>query len=219
MPSFVYQAGNDFKMFKMPRQCDRLPFIPPNTTSLLLQPSHRWAYEPLLGETHELKLPTLARHSFAWIILQQEVLLRNMELISHHQLEEFGKGTCPTTSQNYSLWHPPWLSNGCTTRKDPESEWLASENLETNPITIKLKTASHMAEQSSWVLLPSCSLPWCPFPIKSLALWACVSPWTINFQVLDKPPFWALERVLFSAIHPARNYIPRLLCGYVWPCE
>ena len=188
MPSFVYQAGNDFKIFKMPRQCDRLPFIPPNTTSLLLQQSHRSAHGHLLGKTHELKLPTLARHSSTWIILQQEVLVRNMELISHHQLEEFRKDTCPTTSQNYSLWHPPWLSNGCTTRKDPESEWLASENLETHPITIKLKTASHMAEQSCWVPLTYCSPTGHLFPIKYLALSAHVSPQTIHFRVLDKSP-------------------------------
>ena len=31
----------------------------------------------------------------------------------------------------------------CTTRKDPESEGLARDNLETNPIMIKPKTTSH----------------------------------------------------------------------------
>ena len=45
-----------------------------------------------------------------------------------------------------------------------------------------------MAEQSSWVPWPSCSLPRRPFPIKSLALPAHVSPWTIHIQVLDKSP-------------------------------
>ena len=48
---------------------------------------------------------------------------------------------------------------GWTTRKDPESEWLAKDNPETNPITIKPETASHMAEQFSWVLLPYFSPP------------------------------------------------------------
>ena len=56
-----------------------------------------------------------------------------------------------------------------------------------------------MAELFSWVLLPSCSPPGCPFPIKSLALSAHVSPQTIHFRVLDKssvsgpgrgPPSW-----------------------------
>jgi len=35
-----------------------------------------------------------------------------------------GDTTCPTTSQNPSLWHPSWLNKACTTRKDSESEWL-----------------------------------------------------------------------------------------------
>ena len=85
--------------------------------------------------------------------------------------------TCLTTSQNPYRWHPFWLSNECATRKDSESEWLAKDKPETNPIT-----------------LPYCSLPGCPFPIKSLALSAHVSPWTIHFRVLDKSPLSGLER-------------------------
>ena len=96
--------------------------------------------------------------------------------------------TCPTTSQNPSLWHPSWLNKAYTTRKDSESEWLAKENPETNPITIKPETASHMAKQFSWVPLSYFSLPWCIFLIKSLALSAHMSPWMIHFQVLDKSP-------------------------------
>ena len=55
------------------------------------------------------------------------------------RVQERSKGdtTCPTTSQNPSLWHPSWLNKACTTRKDSESEWLAKDNPETNPITIK----------------------------------------------------------------------------------
>ena len=45
-----------------------------------------------------------------------------------------------------------------------------------------------MAEQFSWVPLPSCPLPGDLFPIKSLALSACVSPQTIHFHVLYKSP-------------------------------
>ena len=106
-----------------------------------------------------------------------------------------GDTTCPITSQNPSLWNPSWLNKVCTTRKDSESEWLAKDNPETNPITIKPKTSSHMAELFSWVPLPYCSTLWCPFPIKSLALSAHVSPWTIHFWVLDKSPVSALEGV------------------------
>ena len=99
-----------------------------------------------------------------------------------------GDTACPSTSQNPSPWYPSWLSDVCATRKDSELEGLAKDHPETNPITIKPETASHKAEQFSWVPLPYCSPPGCPFPIKSLALSAHVSPQTIHFQVLDKSP-------------------------------
>ena len=50
-----------------------------------------------------------------------------------------------------------WLSNVCATRKDPESERLAKDNLDINPIT--MKPLSHVAEQFSWVPLTYHSLP------------------------------------------------------------
>ena len=99
-----------------------------------------------------------------------------------------GDTTGPTISQNPPLWCPPWLYKAYTTRKDSKSEWWAKDNPETNPITIKPETASHVTEPFSWVPLPYCSPPGCPFPIKSLALSAHVSPRTIHFRVLDKSP-------------------------------
>ena len=60
------------------------------------------------------------------------------------------------------------------------------DNPETSAITMKPETASHVAEQFSWVPLPYYSLPGHPFPIKSFALSVRVSPWTIHFQLLDK---------------------------------
>ena len=60
--------------------------------------------------------------------------------------------------------------------------------METNPITIKPKTASHVEELFSWGPLPYYSPPGCPFPIKYLALSARMSPWTIHFRVLDESP-------------------------------
>ena len=106
------------------------------------------------------------------------------------RVRERSKGdiACPSTSQNLSRQHPSWLSDACAPRKDSELEWLAKDHPETNPITIKPETGSHLAEQFSWVPLPYCSPLWCPFPIKSLALSAHVSPWTIHFRVLDKSP-------------------------------
>ena len=62
-----------------------------------------------------------------------------------------------------------------STRKDSGSEWLAKDNPETNPVTIRPKTASHLAELFSWVPLPYCSPLGCPFQIKCLALSAHVS--------------------------------------------
>ena len=91
-------------------------------------------------------------------------------------------------SQNPPCWSPSWLSDAQATRKEPKSQWLARDNPETKPISINPETASHVAEQFSWVLLPYCSVPGRPFLIKSLALSACVSPWKIHFQVLDKSP-------------------------------
>ena len=67
-----------------------------------------------------------------------------------------------------------------------------------------------MAELFSWIPLPYCSPPGCPFPIKSLALSAHVSR-IIHFRVLDKSPVsgpgrgpsscnkWRLWRGLFFA--------------------
>ena len=99
-----------------------------------------------------------------------------------------GDTACPSTSQNPSRQHPSWLIDVCATRKDSELEWLAKDHPETNSITIKPETSSHAAEQFFWVPLTYCSPPGCPFPIKSLALSAHVSPRTIHFRVLDKSP-------------------------------
>ena len=74
------------------------------------------------------------------------------------------------------------------TRKDSESEWLARDHPETNSITLKGKTASHTAEQFSWVPLPCGFTSRQPFPMKPLALSACMPPWTIHSRVLDKSP-------------------------------
>ena len=99
-----------------------------------------------------------------------------------------GDTECLSTSQNPSCWHPSWLSDACATRKDSELEKLIKDHPETNPITIKPNIVSNAAEQFSWVPLPNCSPPRCPFPIKSLTLPAHVSPGTIHFRVLDKSP-------------------------------
>ena len=97
------------------------------------------------------------------------------------RVRESSKGgtTCPTTSQN-PCWHPSWLSNECATRKDSESEWLAKDNLETNPITIKPEAASHVTAvlPGSLNLLLSTRAP-LPDEISLLYQSAHVSLWTI----------------------------------------
>ena len=134
-----------------------------------------------------------------------------------------GDTTCPTSSQNPSLWHPSWLNKACTTRKDSESEWLAKDNPETNPVTIKPKTASHETQLFSWVPLPYCSLPGCPFPIKSPALSADVSPRTIHFWVLDKSPVsgpgrgpLSCNNWIFFLLLPAQSHPSRLPQSTEW---
>ena len=142
-----------------------------------------------------------------------------------------GDPTCPTTSQN-PLQPPSWLSDACTTRKDSESEWLVRDNQETQPITINPEAASHVAELSSWAPSPSCSPPGCPFPIKSSAFSAHVSPWTTHFWVLDKSPLLGLEGVPLPATRRRRKWQPtpvflsgkshgqRSLAGYSpWGCK
>ena len=75
------------------------------------------------------------------------------------RIQERSKGdsTCLTNLPESSSLESPWLSDVHTTRKEPESRWLARDNLETNSITIKPKAVSHVAEQFSWVHLPCCS--------------------------------------------------------------
>ena len=126
---------------------------------------------------------------------KQEVLVRNTELTSYHQLEEFMKSPkkggdaipyVPATSQNHPRRNPSWLGNMCTTRKDPMSERLARDKPEADPIAIKPETASHVAEQFSRLPFLSCSPPAYPFPVKFFALLTWASPWTVHFWMLDK---------------------------------
>lgn len=98
----------------------------------------------------------------------------------------------PTTSQNPSQWNSSWLSDEHAIRKDSNSEWLATDNQETNPITVSPET-SHVAERFSSVSLPCCYLLGHPFPIKASCFASTsVSP-IIHFWVLSKNLLQALE--------------------------
>ena len=118
------------------------------------------------------------------------------------RVQERSKGdtTCPTTSQNPSCWHPSWLNKVCTTRKDPESEWLAKDNSETNPITIKPETASHEPRGRA-VLLGSLTLllsTQAPSPNKiSCFVSTCVSSDNSFPTVRQEPNFGPWKGSLF----------------------
>ena len=131
--------------------------------------------------------------------------VRNIELISHHQPEEFTNGKKKKKRErerHHVSYHLPesfsqaliLADQGVHHQEGPWVRMIGRENPETNPINIKPKTASHVTEQSSWVPSPSCSSPGRPFPIKSLALSAYVSPWTIHFWVKDKSALSGLGR-------------------------
>ena len=149
-----------------------------------------------------------------------------MELISHHQPEEFGKSLKETLRVRpfpriplasihlgWVMWAPPGKT---------ELEWLAKDHPETNPITIKPDIGSHTAEQFSWVSLLYCSPPGCSFSIKSLVLSARVSPRTIYFRVLDKSPVSGLGRglpscsTLMTIVHPTTAWPSDWAMPAVW---
>ena len=103
----------------------------------------------MLGEAHWLKTPTLARRHINHVHACFTTGGPGKEQGTNkppptRRVRERSKGdaTRPTTSQNPSLWHPSWLNKACTTRKDSESEWLAKDNPETNPITITMWQSS-----------------------------------------------------------------------------
>ena len=110
-----------------------------------------------------------------------------------------GDTMCPTTSQNPSPWHPSWLSNVCTTSKESKSEWLAKDSPETNPITIKPKTVSHVVWQFSWVPLPYCSPPWCLSNKISCFISSCVSLDNSFPSVRQEPTLGPWKGVCLSA--------------------
>ena len=130
---------------------------------------------------------------------------KEQQLISHHQPEEFGKGQKETPHVRSSFRillpdiHLGWAT--CT----PPGRTLSQNNW---PKTT-WKVIPHY--HNAWdcepcgraVLLGSLTLLLSGglggrvrvlFPIKSLALSACVSPWTYHFQVLDKSPLWGPGR-------------------------
>ena len=100
------------------------------------------------------------------------------------------------SSENPFSWNPCWLNNVQVTRKDPESEWLARDNLETYPITIKRETVSHEAEQSSGASFTFLPTSWALFPDKVCCFVSmCVSLDNSFWSVRREPTLQALGEV------------------------
>ena len=143
------------------------------------------------------------------------------------RIQENSKGDsmCPTTSQNLH-WNPSWLSNACATKKHPDSEGVAGNNPETNPIPIKPKTERHVVEQPCWVPLTFLLSAWVPFSNKfPCFVRTCVSSDDSFLRVRQEYTFGLWKGSLFlqhrhlgfciqslSSLHPsarAHTCIPR----------
>ena len=145
----------------------------------------------MLGEAHWLKLPTVAGHHSNNL---HEVLVRNTQLISHHQPEEFGKGQKETPY----VWPPPriFLSGiylGWMRHAPPGRTLSQNDRLKT---TQKL---THHHNTQDWqpggqaILLGSLTLllfTWVPFPNKiSCFVSTCVSSDNSFPSVRQEPTF------------------------------
>ena len=162
----------------------------------------------MLGEAHWLKPPTLSKHhsnhlhEFFFFFLPQEVLVMNMELISHHQPEEFRKGQKETPRVRspprilLAGIHLGWTRHAPPGRTLSQND-LAKDNPETNPITIKPKTT----ELFFWIPLLYCSPPGFrfPFPIYLLLCQHMCLLGQFISESLTRAQFQALEGVPLPA--------------------
>ena len=148
-------------------------------------------HPPLPGNREEKTL--------AGVIFQQEVMVRNKELTSYHQpgfwrgQKEMGDSTPEdvATSQDPPRWNPSRLSDACAPRKNPNSEWLARDKPETNPMTLKPETKPHGRAllSLSLTLLPllqECPAP--PHPLPEALQASLLSPGETQWQASKSTP-------------------------------
>ena len=158
----------------------------------------------VLGEAHWLKLPTwpgtivtICVSCFMTGDPDKEYRTNKSPPTGRVQERSKGDTPCPSTSQTpLTSIHLGWAMH--VPPGKTESEWLAKDHPETKPITIKPDIASHAAELFSWVPLPYCSPPGCPFPIKSLILSASgpITSWEIDGETGETVSdfiFWGLQ--------------------------
>ena len=198
-----------------------------------------WSIEAVLGPsltnkfsivTEQLTEPSARRDDnlLHELSRNQDVPIRNMVLLPKTSWENSGaaKILCSQPPRIFltERWvhdqEGPWVR-----RNMGQVRWLARDNLKTNPITIKPETVSHVAERFSWVPLPYCSPPRCPFPIKSFYFVStCVS--SGNSFTSVRAHSQALEGVSLPATvlpiqcDTSKNHGPGIRrCGFpVWLC-
>ena len=94
--------------------------------------------------------------------------------------------------------HPFSLSNACASRKFPESEWLAKDNLEINPISINPRPQGRAFLLGSLILMFSAQAP---LPNKvSCCVSTCVSSDNSFLSIRQEPLFRTWNRFPLPAI-------------------
>lgn len=143
----------------------------------------------LLTETAHLAsaIVSTGMHYFRTGVTSKEQ--RNQKMPPTRRVWEGSKEMPPVLPdyQNCPCWNPSWPNNVCTIRKDTESEWLARNKLETNPITIKIWDWTTWQSSPLASHYPLFSTLGSPSPIVSCQLW-----WGL-FAVVDIHSHWGTQ--------------------------
>ena len=113
------------------RMNDLSPWIYVGLLFWLQWKGHSVSSETVRGSTlTETTLPGQAFWQLSvWVVLQQEVLVRNTQLISHHQPEEFGKSqketpcVCPPPRIPLASIHLGWTMHAPPRRTLNQTDW------------------------------------------------------------------------------------------------
>ena len=149
--------------------------------------SAAWNQGVLMLRNHRPKLPVLARHCNNWL-----------HALSHNSRFWSGAWCCCWKLTGEDLGGAKWWD------EMPAQEMASKDNLETNPITIKSETLSHVAEQFSWVPSPCCSLPRCVLCAKLLRL--CLILW--DSRVWSLPVDGILQARILECVSISFSMVP-----------
>ena len=139
-----------------------------------------------------------------WVILRQEVLVRNMELTSHHQPQEFRKGQketpCvqPPPRTLLAGIHLGWAKHAPPGRTLSQNDWWKT-TWKPTPLTQNPRLwTTRQSSSPGFLYLPA--LRQMPLPNKvSCFVSTCVSSDNSFRSVRQKTPFQALEGVPLPA--------------------